>query len=57
MGTETVSFIGSKIWDTLSNGSKDVTSLKSFKENLKSWIPKNCPCRLCKTYIQLEGFL
>ena len=57
MGTETVSFIGSKIWDTSSNGSKDVTSLKSFKENLKSWSPKNCPCRLCKTYIQLEGFL
>ena len=57
MGTETVSFIGSKIWDTSSNGSKDATSLKSFKENLKSWIPKSCPYRLCKTYIQLEGFL
>ena len=57
MGTATVSFIGSKIWDTSSNGSKDATSLKSFKENLKSWIPKSCPYRLCKTYIQLEGFL
>ena len=47
-GTEIVSFIGPKIWDTLPNSCKDATSLKSFKENLKRWIPENCPCRLSK---------
>ena len=37
---------------------KDATSLKSFQVNLKRWwIPENCPCRLCKTYIQRVGFL
>ena len=49
-GTETASFIGPKIWGTLPNSCKDATLLKSFKVNLKKWIPGNCPCRLCKTY-------
>ena len=35
-GTETASFVGAKIWDTLPNSCKDATSLKSFKVNLKS---------------------
>ena len=56
-GTETASFIGPKIWNILPNTCKDATSLKSFKVNLKRWIPENCPCRLCKTYIQRVGFL
>ena len=55
--TDTASFIGPKIWDTLPNNCKDATSLKSFKVNLKRWIPENCPCILCKTYIQRVGFL
>ena len=56
-GTKTASFIGPKIWDTLPNSCKEVISLKNLKENLKNWIPENCPCRLCKTYVQRVGFL
>ena len=56
-GTETASFIGPKIWDTLPNSCKDATPLNSFKVDLKRWIPENCLCRSCKTYIQLVGFL
>ena len=56
-GIETASFIGPKILDTLPNSCKDATSLHSFKVNLKRWIPENCPCRVCKTYIQRVGFL
>ena len=37
-GTETASFIGPKISNTLPNSCKDATSLKSFKVNLKRWI-------------------
>ena len=56
-GTETASFIGPKIWDILPNNCEDAVSLKSFKVNLKRWIPENCLRRLCKTYIQRVGFL
>ena len=55
-GTETASFIGPNIWDALPNGCKDATLLKSFKDLLEKWIPENCPCRLCKTYIQRVWF-
>ena len=56
-GTEAASFIGPKIWETLPNSCKDANSLKSFKMNLKRWIPDNYPCRLRKKYIQRVGFL
>ena len=56
-GTETAFFIGPKMWDTLLNICKDANLLKSLKVNLKRWIAANCPCRLCKTYIQRVGFL
>ena len=28
-----------------------------FKTKIKSWYPDHCPCRLCKTYIALLGFI
>ena len=37
--TEIGSFVGPKIWNTFPNICKDATSLKSFKVNLKRWIP------------------
>ena len=46
--TKAASFIGPKIWDTLPSSCKDATLLKSFQEDLKRWIPDNCPCRLYK---------
>ena len=55
--TEAASFIAPKIWNTLPNSCKGATLLKSFKVNFRRWIPKNCPCELCKTYIQRVGFL
>ena len=55
-GTETASFIGPKIWETLPHGCNDVASLKSFKESFKSWIPENYSNRLCKNYIKCVGF-
>ena len=27
------------------------------KSKIKSWTPKNCPCKLCKNYIQHLGYL
>ena len=31
--------------------------LQVFKNKLKEWKPRSCPCRLCKTYIQHVGFI
>ena len=48
-GTEPLSFLGPKIWEPLEI--KSSHSLEEFKKKIKSWIPKNCPFSLCKTYL------
>ena len=45
-GTDSISFLGPKIWDIV-----------PFKREIKKWKPGNCPCRLCRPYIQNVGFL
>ena len=52
-GTESLSFLGLKIWVEL----KQLETLYSFKLKIRNWVPFECPCRICKTYIQQVGFL
>ena len=56
-GTESLSFLGPKIWAMVPTEIKNATSLREFKNKIKGWIPNNCPCRICKTYIQHVGFI
>ena len=50
-GSETISFIGTKIWELLPSNIYDSENLNIFNSNIKSWKPENCPCRLCRLYI------
>ena len=56
-GIETPTHIGPKLWDTLPAEYTNASSLDEFKMKIKNWVPRNCPCRLCKTYIQHVGYL
>ena len=56
-GTETLTYLGPKIWKELPDKCKEATSLSHFKIEIKKWIPRNCPCRICKTYIPGVGFI
>ena len=56
-GTETVSFLAAKMWGILPKDKKDSESLDIFKRKRKKWIPSECPCRLCKTYVPQVGFI
>ena len=56
-GTETVSFLAPKLWDILPKDIKDSKSLDIFKRKIKKYIPSECPCRLCKTYVPQVGFI
>ena len=56
-GTETASFLAPKLWDMIPEECKNETSVNAFKEKIKTWVPDNCPCRICKTYVQNLGFL
>ena len=51
-GTESISYLDTKVWELVPDNLKRITSLISFKEKIKKWNPENCLCRLCETYIQ-----
>ena len=56
-GTESISYLGPKIWDILPNDYKTIQNLNTLKIKIKKWKPENCPCRLCKVYIDRVRFL
>ena len=55
-GTESLSFLGSKLWDLVPVQLKQSETLCSFKLKIKIWVLFECPCRICKTYIKQVGF-
>ena len=56
-GTESLSFLGPKIWNLVPEEIKTSETVDIFKNKIKKWIPENCPCRLCRVYIQNVGFV
>ena len=56
-GSESLSFLGPKIWELLPSEIKEVVDLSTFKEDIKHWKPTSCPCRNCRTYVDVVGFL
>ena len=55
--TGSISFFGPKIWDLVPSDVKLSQSLSIFKRKIKKWVPLQCPCRLCKIYLQHVGFI
>ena len=56
-GTETISFLGPKIWSIIPTDMKNATSFFEFKRKIRKWKPVACPCRLCKLYIAGVDFV
>ena len=45
-----------KIWSQVPSEIKEPHSLAVFKNKIKNWRPKLCPCKLCKTYVVNLGY-
>ena len=56
-GIETPSYLCPKLWNRVPSEYKTIASLPDFTAKIKIWIPENCPCRSCKTYIHQIGFI
>ena len=56
-GLETVSFLGSRLWQALPNDMKQSDSLSTFKRRIKTWKGEGCNCRLCRPFVAQVGFL
>ena len=56
-GTEYISNLRAKILNLVPVHMKDVKALSTFKNQIKKWMPKDCPCCLCKVHAAQVGFL
>ena len=55
-GDRSLRSFGPIIWNTmLPEGLKEC--IDKFKDCLRSWVPDNCPCELCKTYVPGLGYV
>ena len=54
---EPASFVGARFWNSLPSDLKQCKYLELFKSKIKNWITENCPCKLCKTYLQRIGYM
>ena len=56
-GTESIAFLGCKLWHGLSNDIKQSPNVSVFKKHIRKWMGEECNRRLCKTFIAQVGFL
>ena len=56
-GENSLRYLGPKIWELVPKEIRDSQSMETFKSAIKKWIPWDCPCRLCRKYIQSVGFV
>ena len=56
-GQQSIAYLAPRIWKQVPTDIKESISIRSFKLKIKSWVPMNCPCRLCKKYIPNLGFV
>ena len=56
-GTESLSFLGPKIWKLVPEDIKQSESLDIFKSKIKHWVPVRYPFRLCRIYLHNIGFI
>ena len=56
-GTETITYLGPKIWSIIPDEIRESASLETFRQKIKLWKPDSCPCRICKKYIANVGFV
>ena len=50
-------YLGTKIWNLVLVHLKDLRGPSTFKNQIKKWIAKVCPCRLCEVHVAHVGFL
>ena len=55
-GSESISYLGPKIWNVVPLELKELTSFNAFKKGIKKLQPKNYPCKLCKQYVSRFHF-
>ena len=56
-GIDSLTYLGPKIRNIFPEDIKKSESLNVFKTKIKKWIQGDCPCRLCRPFIQNLGYI
>ena len=56
-GSESVRYLGSKIWEIIPAYMKELDTIEKFEIAIKKWKPESCPCRLSRVYLRNIGYL
>ena len=56
-GDDSLRSFGSKIWNLIPDDTKNVQNIDAFRSKIKNWVPKHCPCRLCRPFVQGVGYI
>ena len=56
-GQNSISYFGSVIWNSIPAELREINSFQVLKSKIKAWQPTNCPCGLCKNYIEKITFV
>ena len=57
-GENSLRVFGPIVWNRmLPEDIKTCPTLEDFKDKMDSWVPANCPCKLCKIYVKNVGYI
>ena len=56
-GDDSIRHLGPLVWELIPSNIKLLSSIGQFKKQIRKWRPLNCPCRLCKPFLQGVGYL
>ena len=56
-GTDTIAYKASQLWSTLPTRYKNLPSLDLFKSEIKTWNCNDCPCNICRIFVDGVGFI
>ena len=56
-GEDSLRYFGNIIWNLVPSDIKNDLDFNDFKRKIRNWVPENCPCRLCRPYIQGVGYI
>ena len=58
MGKLSMRSFGPIVWNTMvPDKIKSSPNINVFKDSIKSWIPENCNCNLCKDWVDGVGYV
>ena len=56
-GDRSLRHFGPIVWNSmLPDEIKNCPGLDQFKQSIKSWKPDNCPCEICRIYVEGLGY-